>query len=288
MTVLEMRNQLVKLGLSQEEADNIKGKSDLQTKIEELSQLNGDVDILDDLINNLDPETTQDNKISDEEEVEPTYNSEEWSDFVLSKFTDDELIDGNPNVNGLRRICNLLLGSVVKSYPRNIIQIRDGVSCTYEIHVAWCRNEAGELGMGEYGVRMFGGAADASESNTDAPYSYYLTAMAETRAEVRALRKALRLKGIAHEEVKSSDNNKMENTVTWDSGDAKISGQQIALIKDKCNKLNIDIEKFAQTKGDTLEKLSKDDGAFLIQVINQYQTKHKVVPEELLDTGEGK
>ena len=59
-----------------------------------------------------------------EEEVEesvkdidsrPSMMDDEWSDYVMSHFKSNELIDGNPICAGLRRVAELLLGDIVNS-----------------------------------------------------------------------------------------------------------------------------------------------------------------------------
>jgi len=275
--IQELRDQLVEeYGIDKEIADSSK-KPELLAMLnncQDNRELN-EGDSLETFFGDLEIVTEE----VEEAEEEPSYNSVEWSDFVLTKFAEDELIEGNPNVNGLRRVTNELLGEIIKSVPVTLVPCMGGFACSYEVHIIWNRTPDGQPGFGEYGGKVFGGVADATENNTDKPYSDYLAAMAETRAEVRALRKALRLKGVAHEEVKTSY--REEQTVSWDSGDAKITAQQLSLIRNKCESLGIDVEKFAQTRGDTLENLKKDDGSVLIQDINQYQTQHKEVPEEL-------
>ena len=53
------------------------------------------------------------------------------------------------------------------------------------------------------GPVTFVGAADCSSKNTDAPYVNYPTAIAESRAEARCLRKALNINMLAMEEIGS-------------------------------------------------------------------------------------
>lgn len=275
VTVKELRDQLInEFGLSEEEVEQIKGKTALQETLESLSENVSTNDIFETL------EESSAVIVENTDDEVPSYNSSEWSDYVMTQFTDDELIDGNPNINGLRRVTNELLGEIIKSVPTSVVPCMNGIICSYQIEIVWELTPDGDKGLGDYGIKVFGGVADANEDNTDRPYSNYLSAMAETRAEVRALRKALRLKGIAHEEITKTD--KEEQVVTWDSREGNITPQQISLLKNKCDTLKIDIYAFTNFhKGKDLEKLSQEEAASLCQDINQYQTKHKEIPEEI-------
>lgn len=280
-TVQEIRDQLInEYNLNPEEVNNIKGKSAL---VEALNTLTSENDI-ESILTDLEEDTSELEETS-EEDI-PNYNSLEWSDYVLSKFNEDELIEGNPNINGLRRVTNQLLGEIIKSVPVRVMPTRDGVICSYEVSIAWGLTPNGDSSLVDHGIRVFGGVADSSENNTEAPYSNYLAAMAETRAEVRALRKALRLKGVAHEEVKREDHD--IKTTSWDNAESKITPQQLSLIKLKTKSLGICFDKFIKQFSDDENKLTSGNGAFLIQEINQYQTKYKEIPESIKPTKEEK
>ena len=43
----------------------------------------------------------------------PSMTSPEWNEYVLSLFEENELIDGNPLVAGLRRVAEVVLGPIV-------------------------------------------------------------------------------------------------------------------------------------------------------------------------------
>ena len=50
-------------------------------------------------------------------EESPSTTDPGWNDYVMSKFTEKELYDGNPLVNGLRRVAELVIGPIVYSGP---------------------------------------------------------------------------------------------------------------------------------------------------------------------------
>jgi hypothetical protein len=122
----------------------------------------------------------------------------DWEDYVMQQFRPDELFNGkNPTVNGLRRVCEVALGPIVGGKV-NVVQCPSGDGGTavveYELTVE-CINQVGSI------TRVFSSAADAHYGNTDPLFRKYLTAIAETRAEARALRKAMKIKTAAADEL---------------------------------------------------------------------------------------
>ena len=53
----------------------------------------------------------------------PDYLSPEWDAYVMSQFEPNELIDGYPNVAGLRRVAELLLGPILESGPSQVFPV---------------------------------------------------------------------------------------------------------------------------------------------------------------------
>ena len=289
--VAELRAALVINGWSQEDADNCTGKSNLTYEVVKLAKTLGvdashlveaSVDLDDTLpeavwptedeVDGLDLSEVEFEK--DDIVQEPTndstpiYASELWSEYVFSQFSDSELIDGNPTVGGLRRVVELLLGAVIYSgprsfnvhYPENPQEI-GRATVVYEIHIAWAGdNPWVDLEKG-LPTRVFAAIAGSFLGNTDDFYSIYPEAIAETRAEARALRKALGLKSVvAHEEI--TDKDAMEavkvskrifnqDASEW-TPDEEISTTQRHLIETKCRAMDINIAKFIN-KNHTLD-----------------------------------
>lgn len=126
------------------------------------------------------------------EEQVPAITDVAWDDYVMSKFDSSELIDGHPNVVGLRRVARLLVGKIVDSYPSNVVPMGENrATVSYMISI-----------VDHDGTRLtFGDCADVTEFNTDIPFCLHAAAVASTRAEARALRKALCLKKVSSEEL---------------------------------------------------------------------------------------
>lgn len=174
------------------------------------------------------------------ENEKPSFNSPEWNDYVLSLFTNEELVDGNPTVDGLRRVTELVLGKIV-STKVDIVQsptMSNGYCCVlkYKIKIITEDEEKNTL--------SYEAAADCSASNCDARFAVFATAVAETRAEGRVLRKALRLrKVIAAEEAAAVPH---EDSLS----DGKITPTQIKFIEVLCQRNDINIVKYLSAAKD--------------------------------------
>ena len=119
MKVAEMRSELIKThGYKSEEINGVK-KAELACLLEEERGLQG--------IENLNFEEGTKDFIAETAAEEPDIpqlqlesnappmSSPEWSDYVLSQFEHDEIMDGNPTVDGLRRITELVLGPIIET-----------------------------------------------------------------------------------------------------------------------------------------------------------------------------
>ena len=132
-----------------------------------------------------------------EEEIEerPDVNSRDWNEYVLSHFGPDELADGNPTVDGLRRVSGLLLGPIISGVAK-VIQSPNPQNDNRCVVEYTCTIMCGESLLTQTSV------ADCYPGNCDHRFAVYSSAIAETRAEGRSLRKLLKLrKVIAAEEA---------------------------------------------------------------------------------------
>ena len=211
----------------------------------------------------------------------PAFGTEQWHDYVMRQFHDNELINGAPTCDGCRRILEQLVGIIIStsidSYigPSNenkgtaTVVVGVEVFITNDTHPAHSRNvKVQEI-------------ADVNPANTDAPFNKYPSATAATRAEGRALRKLLRLRGIYTAEEVSRVAEEEDNN-DWEP-DEPITDSQINVLDMLCGagRLNISVKDFInsgrKTYGD-IREVTKSTAQRMIQELNKIQRQAKKKP----------
>lgn len=291
-TVSELRRMLVETGkYSVERAEEIKGKNNLITALLEMKNGEEDQDLdFTKLVKTIEPVNHQADTInltphSNDNIIVPDYNSIEWHDFVMTQFSENELIDNHPNIHGLRRVSELLLGQIVQSGPVSLFP-----PCATDTNVgrASCIYSV-VFNLNDGRTVDFRAAAGASIHNTDDGYNIFPECIAETRAEARALRKALKLRCVSSEEVPVTGKKpevETSSTGEWNEND-KISAAQIMFIKPHLKEKNIDLDKFLKhyNYGDSLELINRKQALEIVALINDFQTNTKTskdIPAEIL------
>jgi hypothetical protein len=222
------------------------------------------------------------------EDQMPVYGSEKWNDFVMSKFHKSELFDGNPVCAGLRRVAEELLGTIVISRPSQVFPATESdgpgrATVVFEVVIDWM--DSGQL-------RTYSDVADVWHGNTDDLFCAHPVATASTRAEGRALRKALKVKCLAAEElakkdvasiVRQSVQEKQSTDGEWKEEDS-ISPPQINFIDAKCKQLDLNVLNFinmGESKYEDISQIKKNTASKMLGVLNEYQTGVKSIPEEI-------
>jgi hypothetical protein len=202
-----------------------------------------------------------------------------WSDYVLGHFTAEEMFNGSPTVDGLRRVAELLIGEII-SIKTIVVQVPMSTNdnrATVTCNVTFTSNSY---------VREFGGSADVYWGNCDKPFHKYPVSTAETRAEGRALRKALRLrKVVAAEEMSEVA---MTDAKSVDEVD-KITDNQINFLDILCRNdargLNINVQKLVQNEYPTvynIRDLLHSESLAIQKLLSTYQQSKASIPSELI------
>lgn len=216
-----------------------------------------------------------------ETKTNPTIHDIEWTDYVLSLLTDDEKIAGNPTTDGLRRIFETVLDCVITSADSSVVQSpaidnEKRATVVHSITYALLKEPTGS----DVKYRTVSGAADVYWGNCDKIFRNHPVAVAETRAEGRALRRALRLrKVVAAEEVaKDVEDHPDHDTVT------KITNNQINFIDVLAKRLDVNVLKLIEKlalNSSNIYNIEHEGAVGIVQALTTYQQTNNV-PQELL------
>lgn len=214
---------------------------------------------------------------------EPSIHDLEWTDHVLGLLSDDEKISGNPTTDGLRRIFEIALKCKVVESTSKVVQSPDpnNEKRATVVHTIGYYLNDDESDQRHLNKMVVDGAADVYWGNCDKVYRNHPVAVAETRAEGRALRRALRLrKVVAAEEIaKDIEDNPDGNSVS------KISHNQINFIDVMSKRLNINVETLIKTlalSGSSVDNISHDDAVLLIKELSKHQQNLNDISPDLL------
>lgn len=132
-------------------------------------------------------------------------------------------------------------------------------------------------------VKTYADVADVWHGNTDDMFAVHAAATASTKAEGRALRKALKLRVVAAEELCKKDPSKViaqESSTT----DERITPSQVNYLVNKCKKLDVDILKFVNI-GDRNYKsvygIKKDVAITMINTLQEMDKGERLIPEKI-------
>ena len=249
-------------------------------------QIDNELDIFDEAVEEAEPVVIEEN-LQKKETNRPSMFSDEWNEYVMAHFHQNELIDGNPICAGLRRVAELLLGDIIHSGPEQVFPATDGLapdSATVVFKVVFDWMNSGQ-------TRTFMEVADVWHGNTDDLFCAHPVATASTRAEGRALRKALKIRCLAAEELAKKDivgivKESVKKTPT--SGDYEptqnISTQQVQFIDTKCKQLDVDAFAFINMGNgsySSIGEVTKDSAKKMIKVLNNYQNNQADIPQNI-------
>ena len=218
----------------------------------------------------------------DNEQKRAFYLSLEWHPFVMSLLDETELNEGYPKADGLRRVGELLLGDIIDSKPTQVFPVNgNGIgraTVSYSITFRWWDGSE----------RTYADVADVfndgQSGNIDDNFIVFALATASTRAEGRALRKALKLKVCTAEEI--SDKLKVKVKATGNiSVDDSITENQIKFMNAKCKQLNVDVMRLVNSNGerhDRIERLTKKQASTIIEMLNSASRQESQIPQEVL------
>jgi hypothetical protein len=204
----------------------------------------------------------------------------EWTDHVLSLLNDDEKISGNPTTDGLRRIFETVLNCTVIDASPTVVQSPDLANerrATVVYSMSYVLND--ESVAEEIKYRSVSAAADVYWGNCDKIFRNHPVAVAETRAEGRALRKALKLrKVVTADEIAKDVVDHSEDT------NNTINSSQLNFFDVFGKRLNINIKKLLDNlaiNSSNIYNISYDDAVKTITTLSGYQQNNDI-PKDII------
>jgi hypothetical protein len=220
-----------------------------------------------------------------EDQLSPTIHDIGWTDYVLSFLEEEEKIMGNPTTDGLRRIFEKVMDCEITHCDTNVVQSpsRDNemrATVTHTLTYILNREHTEGSKTAFLNSRSVTGAADVYWGNCDKIFRNHPVAVAETRAEGRALRRALRLrKVVAAEEVAEN----IEDHVDGFTVD-KITNNQINFMDVMARRLNVDMKKLIaklDINEDNVYNIGYDNAIKISTALAEYQQKNDI-PDEII------
>lgn len=212
----------------------------------------------------------------------PSINDIEWTDYVLSLLSDDEKIHGNPTTDGLRRIFEIALNCTILDSHSSVVQSPspENEKRASVVHTLSYFLNDGRSDNHNLNHRSVSGAADVYWGNCDKVYRNHPVAVAETRAEGRALRRALRLRKVVAAEELAKD---IEDHPDANSVD-KITSNQLNFMDVISKRLDINVHKMLNNFGfseKNVYNIAHSDAINIIKSLSSYQQDVSSLPEDI-------
>ena len=214
--------------------------------------------------------------------VRPEFNSERWSEWVLSQFADDEMENGAPTCDGLRRVAENIIGPIekVEIIKNDTPNANNKGNATVVVGVTISHvHLEGHPRNGSY--IYVEDLADANRLNTPEEIFKHPSATAGTRAESRVYRKMLRLRKVLTAEELTSNESTIEEE--W-SPSTPITEQQITVIDMLCKRTNMNVSEFincGDSKYVCVEQVSEQSAQKMLQYLNRIQRKDAERPDDV-------
>jgi hypothetical protein len=214
-------------------------------------------------------EVVEDKPIEDNAEKKPRPTEPEWVEYVLDHLADHELSEGNPTTDGLRRVTEKIYGQILES-DTDVLEIpkQPYTGKVTAKHTLVIEKYDGTI------IKV-SACVDVVGEKLPAPFNRHLVATACTKAEGKALRRALKIRVQTAEEL-TTENDEEFNT------NEPINDQQIMAIKTLCKRNDVDLIKFVKAfshKPKTIKDVKNLEGRLMINKLSGYQREG--TPEEL-------
>ena len=195
-----------------------------------------------------------------------------WSEYILDNMSDSELIQGAPTVDGLRRATEKCFGEILQSKSEIVeVPTRQNNKCTIK-HSLTIRKYSTDS------IIEVDGCVDVLYDKIPYPFNTHLVATADTRAEGKALRRALKIRVVTAEELQNQD----EDDVM--SSEEGMNDQQILALNQMCKRLDISVTNFVKAqynKVKVINDVSNMEARVLIAQLSGFQRKPKSIDKKI-------
>jgi hypothetical protein len=228
------------------------------------------------------PRTKKVEEKVEEVSISVTPNELGWTDHVLGLLNKDELIEGNPTTDGLRRVFEIALNCTVIQAMSEVLQqpTPDNEKRATVVHtLSYIMNDKDMEDV--LRTRSISGSADVYWGNCDKVFRNHPVAVAETRAEGRALRRALKLRKVvaAEELVEDAEDNPDFDSVS------KITPNQINFIDIIAKRCDINVHnviKALDIVAEGVYNIKHEDAVKLVRELTDLQTDTSNISANLL------
>jgi len=202
----------------------------------------------------------------------------DWVDYILDQLADHELAQGNPTTDGLRRVAEKEFGQIVLS-DTDILEIPDKAltgKVTAKHTLVFQRHDG-------KGTLRVSACVDVIGTKLPAPFNQHLVATACTRAEGKALRRALKIRVQTAEELMTAEDPEDDN------GGDPINDQQLLAINQLCKRNNLNVVLVIKEVAKSMKKLvdvKNIQGRHILTNLAEYQRNQSTIDDSLVGYNE--
>lgn len=228
-------------------------------------------------------ELVKDEVVTEQVTRKVTIHDVEWTDYVLGLLSEDEKIKGNPTTDGLRRVFEIALNCRIISSTSTVAQSpspENEKRATIVHSISFRLNPESPDPEG-LNLLTVDGSADVYWGNCDKIYRNHPVAVAETRAEGRALRRALRLRKVVAAEELAQEVEDHPDALNVN----KISPNQINFIDVIAKRININVKELLTELGiesSNIYDMSHENAVVVLRELSKLQQDLNSISDKLM------
>jgi len=203
----------------------------------------------------------------------PSSTDPKWVEYILDQLSDHEMINGAPTTDGLRRVTEKVFGEILVSETDILLERGGGdgsreVTAKHSMTIRKYRESCSTISVSA--------CVNVNAEKLPYPFKDHIVSTACTRAEGKALRRALKVRIYTAEELANTDEENVDDKT-------KITDQQILGIKAMCKRNDIDLIKFVKANSNKrkgIRDVANLESRLMLNLLSDFQREG--VPEELV------